>query len=65
MGGGTTYGFSHQGQSPTGTADPTTEPQTAYEQTATASSGGNLIQWYCHAPNEVDVTGKSGYIEVM
>ena len=46
-----TFGFSHQGQSPGGLADPTTEPGTAYEQTATAASGAEQITWYCHLPD--------------
>lgn len=47
-----TYGFTHQGQSPGGLADPTTEPGSAYEQTATAASGSNIIQWYFHDPSD-------------
>jgi hypothetical protein len=40
--------ISHQGQAPNGLADPTTEPNTAYEQTPT---GAGVATWYCHAPD--------------
>jgi hypothetical protein len=65
IGSGIAYGFTHQGQSPGGLADPKTEPTTAYEQTATAVSPGDLIQWYCHQPTESNVGGNSGYFEVL
>ena len=39
--------ISHQGNAPNGTADPTTEPNTAYEQLATTTGAAT---WYCHAP---------------
>lgn len=38
--------ITHQGQSPGGNADPTTEPNTAYEQTPT---GAGTAAWYCHS----------------
>lgn len=61
--GGDAYGFSHQAQGTFGTADPVTEMNTAYEQTAMSSSGGALIQWYCHDPDTG--TANAGYFEVM
>jgi|ERR1044071_6204997 hypothetical protein len=39
--------ISHQGQAPNGTADPVTEPGTAYEQMPT---GTGAATWYCHDP---------------
>lgn len=39
--------ISHQGQGPNGTADPVTEPNTAYEQMPT---GAGAATWYCHDP---------------
>ena len=39
--------ISHQGQAPNGLADPTTEPNTAYEQMPT---GTGAATWYCHDP---------------
>ncbi|NVB80805.1 MAG: hypothetical protein HOV81_20580 [Kofleriaceae bacterium] len=65
IGSGIPYGFTHQGQSPGGLADPTTEATTAYEQTATAASGSTLIQWYCHNPNEPNVALNSGYFKTL
>lgn len=41
--------ISHQGQAPNGLADPTTEPNTAYEQMPT---GTGAATWYCHAPGD-------------
>lgn len=38
--------ITHQGQSPNGNADPSTEPNTAYEQTPT---GPGTAAWYCHS----------------
>lgn len=42
-------GVSHQGQAPNGQADPTTEPNTAYEQTL-GGTIGTSVTWYCHTP---------------
>jgi len=39
--------ISHQGAPPNGTADPVTEPNTAYEQLPTGT--GSAV-WYCHTP---------------
>jgi cysteine-rich repeat protein len=58
------YGLTHQGQSPTGLADPTTEPGTAYEQTATAASSPNVLDWYFHDPNDPSGT-HSGYLMIV
>lgn len=38
--------ITHQGQTPNGTADPVTEPNTAYEQTPI---GTGPASWYCHS----------------
>lgn len=43
-------GVTHQGQAPNGLADPTTEPNTAYEQTL-GGTIGTTVTWYCHAPD--------------
>jgi hypothetical protein len=43
--------ITHQGQTPNGMADPTTEPNTAYEQTPI---GTGVAPWYCHAPDGVN-----------
>ena len=40
--------ITHQGQGPNGNADPTTEPNTAYEQMPIGAGTGT---WYCHAPD--------------
>ncbi len=43
-------GITHQGQSPNGLADPTTEANTAYELPLIGTAGGN-VTWYCHSPD--------------
>lgn len=43
-------GITHQGQSPNGLADPTTEANTAYELPLTGTAGTDVV-WYCHAPD--------------
>lgn len=65
IGNGIASGFTHQGQSPGGLADPVTEAATAYEQTATAASGTTLIQWYCHQPTEANIALNSGYFKTI
>jgi len=65
MNSGDAYGFSHQAQGTYGTADPVTEPNTAYEQTAVTDSNTDVITWYCHNPDSGNATATIGAIEIL
>lgn len=44
-------GITHQGLAPNGLADPTTEPNTAYELPLAGPANGS-VNWYCHDPSD-------------